>query len=117
MEFMAKDKDGNIIDSFVLYAYHPKVSILKPGNALYVMDREIIPLNMPVIIGSITVEAKANHANKVEFYIDGNLKYEDDTPPYQWRWNEMAIGKHEIMVRAYNGASNEAKIDVFAFML
>ncbi len=117
MEFMAKDKDGNIIDSFVLYAYHPKVSILKPGNALYVMDREIIPLNMPVIIGSITVEAKANHANKVEFYIDGNLKYEDDTPPYQWRWNEMATGKHEIMVKAYNGASNEAKIDVFAFML
>jgi len=90
------------------------VKIVKPGNFLYLQNREIMPLNEPVILGRITIEAIAKNASMVEFYIDDELKYEDESPPYQWQWNAASIGKHEIKVIAYNGKNKaEDKKDVF----
>ncbi|KAA0006622.1 MAG: DUF4838 domain-containing protein [Thermoplasmata archaeon] len=87
------------------------VRIVKPKNGIYVMDRYILPFNFPIIIGKITVEAEiSGNAKKVEFYVDNELKYEDESPPYQWQWNEHAIGWHEIKVAASNG---EDSVQVF----
>ena len=77
---------------------------------------------MPVIIGKITVMVEAydeNGISKVEFYIDNEFKTIDDSPPYEWLWDEFAIGKHEIRAIAYNNEGNKAedKINIIIFNL
>ena len=74
--------------------------------------KKIASFKMPIIVGKITVTADAydeDGISKVEFYIDGILKYNDTQQPYQWIWNEKAIGKHEIKVIAYDNEGNEAE--------
>ena len=108
-----KEKDESMI-SFTLYTQATLlyslnesklyVAITKPREGmLYFMDREIMPIayDKAVIIGRITIEAETN-GNKVEFYINDDLKYEDDFSPYQWTWDETAVGKYTIKVLAYN---------------
>ena len=113
IEFEVKDLQGGIIDEFVLYAY-PKVKILKPSYEVYIFDRAIMPSSFPIVIGKITVEAMAYHADEVEFYVDSELKSIDDSKPYSWIWNETVIGKHEIKVKACKEKScNSDKITVF----
>jgi len=95
------------------------VTITKPREGiLYFMDREIMPIasDKAVIIGRITVEAETN-GNKVEFYVNDELRYEDDTSPYQWTWNETAMGKHEIKVVAYGRGKAEDRLDIMIFNL
>jgi hypothetical protein len=124
VKVIAKDNAGNkAIDTSdgtftISMPSPPTVSIIKPRNALYIMDREIIPLPMPVIIGGITVEATASSSigiAKVEFYIDGTLKFTDTSEPYSWLWEERAFLMHEIKVVAYDtiGQKAEEKISVF----
>ncbi|MBC7128535.1 MAG: choice-of-anchor J domain-containing protein [Thermoplasmatales archaeon] len=124
VKVVAKDNAGNVaVDTSdgtftISMPSPPTVSIIKPRNALYIFDREIIPLPIPVIIGGITVEATASSSigiAKVEFYIDGALKFTDTTEPYSWLWDERAIGTHEIKVIAYDttGQKAEDRISVF----
>ncbi|MBC7080759.1 MAG: choice-of-anchor J domain-containing protein [Thermoplasmatales archaeon] len=124
IKIIAKDIAGNKASdtsdgTFTITApTPPTVTIVKPRNALYVMDREIIPLPMPVIIGGITIEATASSTTgiaKVEFYIDGVLKFTDTSAPYSWTWDERAIGMHEIKAIAYDssGQTAEDRISVF----
>ncbi|MCD6447746.1 MAG: hypothetical protein J7L58_01705, partial [Thermoplasmata archaeon] len=108
-----KEKDESIINftlytqATLLYSLNESklyAAITKPrGGMLYFMDREIMPItsDKTVIIGRITIEAETN-GNKVEFYINDELKYEDDSSPYQWTWDETAVGKYTIKVVAYN---------------
>ena len=60
-----------------------------------------------------------NGINRIEFYIDDNLKSRDYDEPYLWLWNEFAIGKHEVKVIAYDifGNKSEDKIDVIILNL
>jgi len=100
----------------------PLVSIERPSNYLYVLDKEIFPLKMPIIIGKITVTADARDEDgisKVEFYIDDVLKFTDHDKPYSWLWNEFAIGRHEIKVVVHDDEGNKAQdeIDVIIFNL
>ncbi|MBC7129170.1 MAG: hypothetical protein H5T45_05515, partial [Thermoplasmatales archaeon] len=124
VKVVAKDNAGNVASdtsdgTFTIgMPSPPTVSIIKPRNALYIFDREIIPLPMPIIIGGITVEATASSSigiAKVEFYIDGALKFTDTSEPYSWTWDERAIGTHEIKVIAYDttGQQAEERISVF----
>ena len=79
------------------------VHIKKPSNYLHIFDKEILPLEMPVMIGKITVMVEAydeDGISKVEFYVDNKLKSIDNSSPYEWIWNEFAIGKCEIKVIA-----------------
>ena len=98
----------------------PMVHIKKPSNHLYIFDKEVLPLKMPVIIGKITVMVEAydeNGISKVEFYVDNELKSIDNSSPYEWLWDEFVIGKHEIRAIAYNNEGNRAedKINVIIF--
>ena len=108
-----KEKDESII-SFTLYTQATLlyslnesklyVAITKPREGmLYFMDREIMPIasDKAVIIGRITIEAETN-GNKVEFYVNDELKHEDDASPYQWTWDEFFLGQREIKVIAYS---------------
>ncbi|HDO19657.1 MAG TPA: PKD domain-containing protein, partial [Thermoplasmatales archaeon] len=77
--------------------------IVKPKNALYINDKEILSLPVPVIIGDITVEAESTiHMKRVEFYIDDQLKANITSEPYIWTWDQIAFGKHIITVIAYD---------------
>ncbi|MBC7080830.1 MAG: right-handed parallel beta-helix repeat-containing protein [Thermoplasmatales archaeon] len=118
IKIIAKDIAGNKASdtsdgTFTITApTPPTVSIVKPRNALYIFDREIIPLPMPVIIGGITIEATASSTigvAKVEFYIDNVLKSTDTSAPYSWTWDERAIGMHEIKVIAYDSSGQTAE--------
>ena len=111
------------ITSFSFFAIMQKlptleVSILKPGNYLYIMDREVIPMNAPFILGKITIMAGAISSlgiEKVEFYIDNQLKFTDLSEPYSWVWSEFSVANHEIKVIAYDRMQQNAtaKIRVF----
>jgi len=97
------------------------VRIEKPRDGyIYLFDREIMPASETIILGKITIDANASEdIERVEFYIDDELKYVDNEAPYQWQWNERAIGNHEIKVIAYDNEGNDAtdKSDVFIFNL
>ena len=96
------------------------VNITKPENGVYIMDRKILSLDFPLIIGGITIETSvypADMVEKIEFYIDNELKYNNVSYPYSWLWNELAIGWHEIKVIAYNGEEASDEIEVLIFNL
>ncbi len=113
------DKEGNeSIISFRLYTQATLlysmnesklyVAITKPEEgSLYFMDREIMPIggNRAIIIGKITIEAETN-GNRAEFYVNDELKFTDYEKPYQWTWDEKAIGAYTIKVIAYDNGKN-----------
>ena len=99
---------------------NPLIYIEKPRSYLYIFDRETIPLKIPIILGRITVIVDAydeDGIDKIEFYIDDIIKFTDCDIPYQWLWNEFAIGRHEIRAIAYDNERNkvEDKINVMIF--
>jgi len=102
----------------------PFVDITRPKEkSLYIQDKK--PMTLPkntVIIGEITIRVNAyseDGIDKVELYIDNLLKETIDELPYEWTWNEFAIGKHEIKAIAYDNSGNKAEdeIDVIIFNL
>ena len=91
----------------------PEVHIEKPKEGyLYIFDRALLPIGKTLIIGRITVVVNATDESgidRVEFYIDDKLKTTDEESPYEWQWNEFAIGNHEIEVVAYDNSGNKAE--------
>jgi hypothetical protein len=104
----------------------PVIYFDKPTeDCIYVAEIETTPtlFGNTIIIGGITVGVNAyckngidrvdkNGIDRVEFYIDGILKNTDMDSPYEWGWNERAIGKHEIKVMAYDAKGNSASADI-----
>jgi hypothetical protein len=124
VKVVARDNAGNVASdtsdgTFTITSPPlPKVSIIKPRNALYIMDREIIPMPVPVIIGGITVEATASSSigiAKVEFYLDGTLKFTDTSEPYSWTWKERAFSMYETEVITYDSTFLMHEIKVIAY--
>jgi len=120
MKCYAKYTNGTPFDEFsVSGTKTPSIKITNPENALYIFNRKIMPLSSPFIIGKIEVEAlpSSSGIKSVEFYIDSELKFNDSEPPYQWLWNEHAIGSHKIMVKGYDSkdsiSSDEINVVIF----
>ena len=90
----------------------PMVDIIKPTNALYLMNTEIFPITVPFIIGKIDINATAfdndSGIDRVEFYIDNQYKGNDTTEPYKWVWSERAFFVYTIKVMAFDKAGNSA---------
>jgi hypothetical protein len=87
----------NVGDSLIV---RPKVGYL------YVHDREVVPLGgrVTVIIGQITLIAQSRgdvRFDKVEFWINREIKNRDSRPPYEWTWNERTVGWNTLRVIAY----------------
>ena len=125
---VSKEENYSMI-SFMLYTQATLIyktndirlyaSIAKPEEGkLYLMDREIMTIggNRTIVIGGITIEASTN-GDKVEFYVDDELRYTDEDAPYAWFWNETAFGNHEIKVIARDSEGNEAidKVNIIIF--
>ncbi len=85
------------------------IEIVKPRMGyLYLFGEEITPIpSGTIIIGSITVEVEVSKKiEKIEFYVDDELRYTDIEYPYQWIWDENIIGSYEIKVIAYDSLGN-----------
>ncbi|MCD6572683.1 MAG: hypothetical protein J7K95_01135, partial [Thermoplasmata archaeon] len=128
LQMIARDTTGNegrdVTSRFTIDNTLPSLEIKKPiENYLYIFDRPIIPVigGNALIIGKITIQVDANDSTsgmqKVEFYIGNELKSVDKSSPYEWLWREMAIGRHEIKIKAYDKAGNVATKSVNALVL
>jgi hypothetical protein len=79
----------------------PKVCIVKPQRALYIFNsmirKYLFRFRIPLIFGKITIIANARDEDsgieRVEFYINGELKDNDNTEPYtyNWTWNRPRL--------------------------
>ncbi|OYT62092.1 hypothetical protein B6U81_01590 [Thermoplasmatales archaeon ex4484_30] len=97
---------------------HLKVGgIVEPREGyLYAMGKEIAEIGKTIIIGKMNVRVIGDY-EKVDFYIDNELKFEDSLPPFEWQINNT-IGKHEIKVKMYHrGGEEEDKVKAFLFIL
>jgi hypothetical protein len=115
---------GNGIDFISIgkenvYSY---IIITKPKEGyLYFSGEQKFHLPMTIIIGNIDVEVRENNVSgnveKVEFYIDKELKFVDSEKPYIWTWNGGPHFKHTLKTVAYydQGCSLEDKIVVWKF--
>jgi hypothetical protein len=88
----------------------PKITVVKPVNALYLFNIKICPYSFPLIIGRITIIVNASQVDagidRVEFYYDG-LKYTDRSPPYRWVWTgHLPPFDQDLIVRAYDTVGN-----------
>ena len=128
IQVIAFDSVGNtgkdFSDEFTLDNTKPSLTIEKPRTCkLYVFDKEVLPIigKKAVIIGKITILAQAtdttSSVDKVEFYIDGSLKKEDNSTPYEWQWDEKAMGVHSIKVVAYDKAGNKEIKEMEVFII
>ena len=124
---MKKNKNGNITIYDTIEGKETKifkisnslclsVEITKPKeNHLYIFNRQVIPIDNTIIIGKITIETSvysSKGVDKVEFYVDGNLKFTDHEAPYEWLWDEFAIGEHEIKVITYDNKGNRSEDEI-----
>jgi parallel beta-helix repeat protein len=77
---------------------------------LYIFNRKIMPIGQTIIIGNLTIYVDVHDTisgvNMVKFYIDGNLKNTDTSPPYKWLWDEMVFFDHMIRIEAYDNVGN-----------
>ena len=112
-------REGEIISTTVkVDKTNPSVYIEEPSaNYLYVFDRKIAPLKHTIILGKAPITANASdetsQIEKVEFYIDGELKHTAYEEPYEWHWDENAFGRHSIRVVAYDSAGNTASDEAY----
>ncbi|MDD3494046.1 MAG: hypothetical protein PHZ19_11190, partial [Candidatus Thermoplasmatota archaeon] len=100
--------------SFTVDNTAPSLTLQKPtpGN-LYLFDREVMPLllrDKAVIIGAITVVVETSDVTSgirdVEFKVDGESKFVDSSPPYEWEWDETIFWNHTLTVIARDNAGN-----------
>ena len=89
----------------------PSVVITQPAeNKLYINGVEssikigwkpTYSFPITLIIGNITIKAQGNNIpviDYIKFYIDEELKYQDDKEPYEFEWNKISFSKHTIKV-------------------
>lgn len=92
-------EEQNLGESLIV---RPKVGYL------YLHDREVVPLGgrVTVIIGQITLIAQPRgdaRFDKIEFWINREIKNSDSKAPYEWTWNERTVGWNTLRVIAYKG--------------
>ncbi|MEM2934904.1 MAG: C1 family peptidase, partial [Candidatus Thermoplasmatota archaeon] len=100
----------------------PKIYIEKPKRYhIYIFGKEIpsifgrvfVQIGIPRIVGFTYVKANVTNAEKVEFYVDGNLKEVDYEAPFSFKLNEKS-GLHTVEAFAYKGNNiSKSMIDVF----
>ena len=102
------------------------VDITKPLKAMYVKNKLLLPFPGTVILGDIDIEVSVYDywsvpivVERVEFYIDNNLKNTVTSEPYIWTWDEKSLLKHKhtITVNTYdeNGLIATKEIQVWKF--
>jgi len=121
---------GNEITDFVTYTpwlenYLPTITITNPKSGfIYFNFRDWFSFQLPFIVtlifGKNDIEADVTpgiyEIDRVEFYIDDDLKYPDYNEPYKWVWNELTPFFYyiiKVVVYDDNGFQTSDEIRVF----
>lgn len=104
----------------------PNLEITSPlKRFLYFFNQRIAPFFTTIIIGEIEVLVNATDdgfgINKVEFYLDDDIKYTDRTEPYSWTWDRKVPRKlrfrHVIKIIVYDYSGNNANDEIKVWRL
>ncbi|MCD6541911.1 MAG: hypothetical protein J7K38_01125 [Thermoplasmata archaeon] len=100
----------------------PYVRIIKPGKAIYLNGKALIPFFLTIVIGEIEIEIEAwdneSGIDHVELYIDGEMKYNFTSEPYTWMWSDdKTFGIHRIKAVAYDFAGNSSVDEVIVLKI
>jgi hypothetical protein len=90
----------------------PVLSLMNPKSGLYIFGEKVLNINGVIIIGKVTIQATATdniRVDRVDFYIDDSLSFRDTSLPYEWRWNDVDFGHHEIKIVAVDEGGNQAE--------
>ena len=97
----------------------PIVTINKPRDGLYFGNSLFLSIpDITIIFGSVDIEVDATDdlmMERVEIYIDGELKSIDTESPYVYEWNEFSSGKYVINAIAYDNATNNASDEIIVW--
>ena len=97
----------------------PIVYIEKPvAGYMYIGNSEIMKtlFGNTLVFGKIDIEVTAYNVEKVEFYIDGELKYTATEEPFTWTLDETLFGRHTIKVIGYGEEKQaEQEMDILIF--
>lgn len=109
---------GNLIwESPLMHIKIGGISTPKEGY-LYLMGKEIAPLpgEKTIIIGGMNVEVQGAY-DRVAFYVDDGLRYEDTDAPYRWQISNV-VGMHTITARMYYGGEvQDDYLDAFLLVI
>ena len=95
----------------------PAGSVEKPKKGyLYLFDKKMFqtPRNKTIVIGDITIGFSADEPSdieRVEFYINSNLKGTIKESPYEWVWNEHKFGKYLLRIMVYDHDGTASRYD------
>lgn len=92
-----------------------KTYVFGTGFSSILWNIPSIQRSVPRILGDIEISITATDTNLVEFYIDGQLQYTDESEPFAW--DLAAInGLHTLEVYAYNDENiSKAMMDLYLF--
>ncbi|MCD6513105.1 MAG: succinylglutamate desuccinylase/aspartoacylase family protein [Thermoplasmata archaeon] len=77
---------------------------------LYVMGHRIMYAGKTIIIGRMNAEVSGNF-ERVEFFIDDDMRYNDSSPPFGWTIQNV-FGRHDLMAKMYySGKEYSSKIN------
>ena len=105
----------------------PKISIQKPTIFhSYIFNFELpqivrgipgIQKAAPRIIGPIDITVSAENTEKIEFYVDDELKITDEQSPFEWK-SSLPKGLHTVETIAYDAEGDISKdiVDVFVIL-
>ena len=120
--FTVTDSEGNHSTDTANVTVHyapPTVRITKPVNGTYFMNVRILPFPGILIFGPITINVEASQEqfgiNRVEFYIDNDLKATDTSPPYSYTWRTPALFKHYMSAKAFDNSGNFSRAGYFVW--
>ena len=105
---------GPIWNFVTLDTTPPSVNIVIPAKNTLYAGNVSIKFFKTFVVGKINVVVNASDEEsgvaRVEFYVDGELKYNDSVAPYTWLWNEDTLyDTHTLEVVAYDRDGNTAK--------
>ncbi|KAA0000142.1 MAG: hypothetical protein FE047_02205 [Thermoplasmata archaeon] len=98
------------------------LEVIKPLKGIYIFDRGPLFsfINKTIVFGGITIEANVStdppgKIERVNFYVNDELKATLFSAPFVWEWNEHAIGNYKISVEAYatNGKAEKKEVNLF----
>jgi len=99
--------------SFTTISASLELSIVRPvEKSFYLQNMHLFSLpRNTIIVGYIDIIGNVTSnigVEKVEFYIDDNLKSTIINIPYNWTWDDRVFFRHKIKVIAYDNVGNKA---------
>jgi hypothetical protein len=95
-----------------------KLEITKPIRGLYIGNSKLFNLPIILIIGKINVEVITpgiQQAESVEFYVNGDFKYIDETIEdeiFSWLWTDIIFGKFDLKIIVYDNLKNSWELEI-----